>query len=304
MKIQGGRIHKANKKPLNAKGKGKGKCKGKDKSYIPKPKNPKPYAKEHLKKDDACQHYKEVGHYKRNCPAYIAELIKKMKQVGTASSSSVFTIELFSFLNKSWVYDTGYGNGIRTQVEAIGSDDLVLPNSLNYALETATRIHNMVPTKKVDKTPHELWYGKVPNLSYLNIWGCEALVKRDTPDKLQQRFVKCIFIGYPKETVGYYFYFPPENKIVFARYGEFLKKNLISQEVSGRAEELEDIQDIDTSPSENTSKISIEVEGFNHLKRKFFSFVGRCYAEMQSIKDNQVWCLVDLHPNCKIVGSK
>ncbi|GKF99850.1 retrotransposon protein, putative, ty1-copia subclass [Tanacetum coccineum] len=28
------------------------------------------------------------------------------------------------------------------------------------ALESATRILNMVPTKKVDKTPYELWYGK------------------------------------------------------------------------------------------------------------------------------------------------
>ncbi|GKE83056.1 hypothetical protein Tco_1553056 [Tanacetum coccineum] len=62
MAIQGGRIHKSNKKSLNAKGKVKGKCKGKDKRYIPKPKNPKPYAKEHMAKDDACHYYKEVGH--------------------------------------------------------------------------------------------------------------------------------------------------------------------------------------------------------------------------------------------------
>ncbi|GJT75973.1 retrotransposon protein, putative, ty1-copia subclass [Tanacetum coccineum] len=68
----------------------------------------------------------------------------------------------------------------------------------DYALETATRILNMVPIKKVDKTPYELWYAK------------------------------------------------------------FLEKNLISQEVSGRAEELEEIQDKDTSPSENTSKIPME----------------------------------------------
>ncbi|GKD43890.1 retrotransposon protein, putative, ty1-copia subclass, partial [Tanacetum coccineum] len=87
----------------------------------------------------------------------------------------------------------------------------------DYALESAARILNMVPTKKVDKTPYELWYGKVPNLSYLKVWGCEALVKRDTPDKLEQRSLKCIFIGYPKETMGCYFYFPPENKIVVVR---------------------------------------------------------------------------------------
>ncbi|GJU19637.1 retrotransposon protein, putative, ty1-copia subclass [Tanacetum coccineum] len=45
-----------------------------------------------------------------------------------------------------------------------------------------------------------------------------ALVKRDMLDKLQQRFVKCIFVGYPKKTMGYYFYFLPENKIVVARF--------------------------------------------------------------------------------------
>ncbi|GJT27798.1 retrovirus-related pol polyprotein from transposon TNT 1-94 [Tanacetum coccineum] len=132
----------------------------------------------------------------------------------------------------------------------------------DYALESATHILNMVPTKKVDKTLYEIWYVKVPNLSYLKVWGCEALVKRDTPDKLQQRSVKCIFIGYPKETMGYYLYFPPENKIVVARYAEFFVKNLITQEVSGRAIDLEEIQDEDTSPSEIASKIPMEVEGF------------------------------------------
>nr|GEZ46268.1 retrotransposon protein, putative, Ty1-copia subclass [Tanacetum cinerariifolium] len=82
---------------------------------------------------------------------------------------------------------------------------------------SAICILNMVLTKKVDKIPYELWYGKVPNLSYLKVWRCETLVKRDMPDRLQQRSVKCIFIGYPKETMGYYFYFPPKNKIVIAR---------------------------------------------------------------------------------------
>ncbi|GKE75883.1 hypothetical protein Tco_1537924 [Tanacetum coccineum] len=57
--------------------------------YIAKPKNPKPSAKEHPTKDDAYHHGKVAGHYKRNCPAYLAELIKKKKQVGTASSSGL-----------------------------------------------------------------------------------------------------------------------------------------------------------------------------------------------------------------------
>ncbi|GKA28092.1 hypothetical protein Tco_0714260, partial [Tanacetum coccineum] len=69
-------------------------------------------------------------------------------------------------------------------------------------------------------------------------------------------------LGIPNRNNGYYFYFPPENKIVVARYADFFEKNLLSQEVSGRAGELEEIQDEDTSPSEITSEIPIEVEGF------------------------------------------
>ncbi|GKF18574.1 hypothetical protein Tco_0063492 [Tanacetum coccineum] len=82
----------------------------------------------------------------------------------------------------------------------------------DYALESATCILNMVLTKKADKTPYELWIPKGNN-------GLLFLV----------------------------FYFPPENKIVVARYAKFFEKNLITQEVSGRAMDLEEIQDEDTS---------------------------------------------------------
>ncbi|GJY25489.1 hypothetical protein Tco_0400215, partial [Tanacetum coccineum] len=50
--------------------------------------------------------------------------------------------------------------------------------------------------------------------------------------------------------------------IVVARYAEFFEKNLITQKVSGRAIDLDEIQDEDTSPSEIISEISMEVEGF------------------------------------------
>ncbi|GKC73890.1 retrotransposon protein, putative, ty1-copia subclass [Tanacetum coccineum] len=190
----------------------------------------------------------------------------------------------------------------------------------DYALEFATRILNVVPTKKVDKTSYELWYGKVPNLSYLKVWGYEALVKQDTPGKLQQRSVKCIFIGYPKETMGYYFYFPPKNKIVVAGYAEFFEKSLISQEVGKMVVDLEEIQDGDTSLSEITSEIPMEVEESEEhslgdlneptsykaamLDPEFNRWLDAMNAEMQSMIDNMVWVLVDLPPNCKTVGTK
>nr|GEX13391.1 retrotransposon protein, putative, Ty1-copia subclass [Tanacetum cinerariifolium] len=127
----------------------------------------------------------------------------------------------------------------------------------DYTLESATRILNMVPTKK----------------------GCEALVKQDTRDKIQQRSVKCIFIGYLKETMGYYFYFPPENKIVVARYAEFFEKNLITLDVSGRAVDLEKIQDEDTSPSKITSEIPMEVEGFEQPQKEVIPICRVDYEE-------------------------
>ncbi|GJX65897.1 retrotransposon protein, putative, ty1-copia subclass [Tanacetum coccineum] len=114
----------------------------------------------------------------------------------------------------------------------------------------------MVPTKKVDKTPYEVWHGQAPKLSYLKVWGCEALVKRDTltkPDKLEPRSIKCIFVGYPKETMGYSFYHPPENQVFVARNAEFFENSLITQEASGSLDDLEIIQEEDTHPSIDTS---------------------------------------------------
>ncbi|GJW77154.1 retrotransposon protein, putative, ty1-copia subclass [Tanacetum coccineum] len=159
---------------------------------------------------------------------------------------------------------TAQHNGVskrrnRTLLDMVRSmmSQTTLPKSFwDYALETAARILNMVLTKKVEKTPYEVWHGQAPKLSYLKVWGCEALVKRDTltkPDKLEPMFIKCIFIGYPKETMRYSFYYPLENKVLVARNVEFLENSLITQEASGSLEDLEIIQEEDTHPSIDTS---------------------------------------------------
>nr|GFD18511.1 retrotransposon protein, putative, Ty1-copia subclass [Tanacetum cinerariifolium] len=60
-------------------------------------------------------------------------------------------------------------------------------------------------------------------------------------------------VGYPKETMRYSFYYPPENKVIVARYAEFLENSLIDQEASGSLEDLKIIQEEDTHPSLDTS---------------------------------------------------
>ncbi|GJW25854.1 retrotransposon protein, putative, ty1-copia subclass [Tanacetum coccineum] len=126
----------------------------------------------------------------------------------------------------------------------------------DYALESAARILNMVPTKKVEKTPYEVWHGQAPKMAYLKVWGYEALVKRDTLTKLKKLepiSIKCIFVGCPKETMSYSFYYSPKKKVLVARNAEFFENSLITQEASGSLKDIKIIQLKDTYPSVNTS---------------------------------------------------
>ncbi|GJW33633.1 retrotransposon protein, putative, ty1-copia subclass [Tanacetum coccineum] len=118
----------------------------------------------------------------------------------------------------------------RTLLDMVRSmmSQTTLPKSFwDYALEYAARIFNMVPTKKVDKTPYEIWHGQAPKLYLHRI---------------------------PKgKTMGYSFYNPSENKVFVARNAELFKSNLIDQEASGSLEDPEIIQEEDTNPSLDTS---------------------------------------------------
>ena len=93
-----------------------------------------------------------------------------------------------------------------------------------YALETAAFTLNMAPSKSVETTTYELWFSKKPKLSFLKVWGYDAYVKKLQPDKFEPKSEKCVFIGYPKETIGYTFYHRSEGKIFVAKNGSFLEK--------------------------------------------------------------------------------
>ena len=127
-----------------------------------------------------------------------------------------------------------------------------LPISLwGYALEIFVFLLNRISSKVIEKIPYELWTGKRPGLSFLKIWGCEGYVKRQASDKLASKYDKCLFVGYPKETKGYYFYIPSENKVFVAHNGAFLEREFISKRVSGRKTSLEEVQEpqVATEPS-------------------------------------------------------
>ncbi|GJS64367.1 zinc finger, CCHC-type containing protein [Tanacetum coccineum] len=157
-------------------------------------------------------------------------------------------------------------------------------------------------------------------------------------------------LGYPKETMGYSFYYPPENKVLVARNAEFLENSLITQEASGSLEDLEIIQEEDTHPSIDTSlhheeddleidkpqsdiipirrstrtrnapnRMCLYIDAEEHelgdlgepanykaalLDPESDKWLNAINVEMQSMKDNKVWDLVDLPPSGKTVGSE
>nr|GEU51871.1 zinc finger, CCHC-type [Tanacetum cinerariifolium] len=63
--------------------------KGKNKqAYAPKPKIPPPPKRENPAKDSICHECGETRHWKRNCPRYLAELLKKKKNAALGAGGS------------------------------------------------------------------------------------------------------------------------------------------------------------------------------------------------------------------------
>nr|GEW50682.1 hypothetical protein [Tanacetum cinerariifolium] len=376
--------NKSHKAAKGGHGKGKGKMgyASNNASFSPKPKTPpQPPKKDNPAKDAICHQCVEVGHWRRNCPVYLTELMKKKKLSQGASISGIFTIELYSFPIKSWIYDTGcgthicittqglqgskklkqgalslyVGDGHHAAVKAIGTYHLELPiskNNLVYFMavpwdgifeidmscsntnDSSIRygyVYLLKPKHEVFETfkvfqkevenqlrktikslrsdyggeymsqeflyhlkEHEIIAHRTPpytsqnnrvserrNRTLLDMvrsmmsqttlpksfwdYALETAVrilnmvrskKRDTltkPDKPDLRSFKWILVGYPKETMGYSFYSPSENKVFVAQNAKFFESKLLDLKASGSVKDLELIQEEDTNPSVDTS---------------------------------------------------
>ncbi|GJT90618.1 hypothetical protein Tco_1079463 [Tanacetum coccineum] len=235
--IQKGRVNKP-KPQANKKGKSKGKA-DKNKqvvAYQPKPKQNPPQKKENPKKDHmtSLQRSWSLEEELPSLPRRTCHIVKTPPP--TSSHNPCKKLQREGILES--INDESYD-----KCESCISGKMT-KKPFNNNIERATDLLGLIHTDVCGPLRH---VGP----------GAKAYVKRDSADKLQQRSVKCIFVGYPKETMGYYFYFLPENKVIVARYGDFLKRDLISQEFSGRDYELED-DHMDTLPSKNTSEIPVE----------------------------------------------
>ncbi|GJV64285.1 retrotransposon protein, putative, ty1-copia subclass [Tanacetum coccineum] len=90
--------------------------------------------------------------------------------------------------------------------------------------------------------------------------------------------IKFLFVGYPNETMGYSFYYPPENKVIVAQNAEFFENSLITQEVSGSLEDLE----------EEVYMVQHEGNGINEIdeEMKKFRFTQNCDESCVYVKSS------------------
>nr|GEU38533.1 hypothetical protein [Tanacetum cinerariifolium] len=198
-------------------------------SYALKPKNPPTPKKDNPAKDAICHQCGEVGHWRRNYPVYLIELMKKRSYLKELALQGLRGSRKL----KSGALSLYVGDGHRARVEDHG---IIAHRTPPY-----TSQHNGVSERR--------------NRTLLDM-GYEALVKRDTltkPNKLEPRAFRCIFVRYPKETMGYSFYYLPENKVFVAWNVGFFENDVIDHEASRSLEDLEIIQEEDTHPSLDTS---------------------------------------------------
>ena len=65
-------------------------------------------------------------------------------------------------------------------------------------------------------------------------------------DKIEATSNKCLFVVYPKETIGYQFYNSLEQKVLVSKHVVFLEEFLLQKD-SGSRIELEEVQDAQTN---------------------------------------------------------
>ena len=80
--------------------------------------------------------------------------------------------------------------------------------------------HQPSPTTALDGgIPEEVWTEKKVNYSHLKIFGCEAFVHipKEQGTKLDNKSMKCIFLGYADGEFGYRLWDPVKSKVIRSR---------------------------------------------------------------------------------------
>ena len=228
----------------------------------------------------------------------------------------------------------------RTLKEMINSmlNSSGLPHNLwGEALLTANFILNRIPFKNSNKSPYEVWKGRLPSYKMIKIWGCLAKVLIPLPKrtKLGPKTIDCVFIGFANASAAYRF-------LVYKSEVHDIHVNTILESID--AEFFEDVFPYKESPmsamykrtrdEQSTPMVQeqhTEPRKGSRIKKPknfgpdFISFMTigepQTYkeaitspealswkeainSEVESILQNHTWELVDLPPGSKPIGCK
>jgi hypothetical protein len=110
------------------------------------------------------------------------------------------------------------------------------------AIITAAYVKNrcLTSTNQENKTPHELFTGKVPDVSNLRIFGCNVYSYNDEQgkSKLDDRAIPGLFMGYGERSKGYVVYLQSIDKLVLSRNIEFLEGEVKSNKINTDSHDL------------------------------------------------------------------
>ncbi|KAL4364246.1 hypothetical protein GQ457_04G019210 [Hibiscus cannabinus] len=190
-----------------------------------------------------------------------------------------------------------------------------LPTSFwGYVLETTTFTLNRVPSKSVQKTPHEMWTGRRPNMSFMKIWGCKAYVKHHMSTKLE-----------PKSENEF---LTNSEKGRNIELKEVQQQQDIEPEVEGISQAVEENPfDLEKQPLRRSTRERYEPERYVFLvtthgdvilvdqdKPKTYQeavaspdsekWLEAMRSKMDSMSENQVWTLVEPPEGIKPIGCK
>ncbi|CAI5973764.1 unnamed protein product [Closterium sp. NIES-65] len=91
-----------------------------------------------------------------------------------------------------------------------------------YAVRYAAHQLNLWPrVSRPEVLPTGLWTRSPGVASRFHVWGCLALVRDTSADKLSPRAVPCVFFGFPEESSDFTFYYPPSHRFFGSRYVRF-----------------------------------------------------------------------------------
>ncbi|KAF6202186.1 hypothetical protein GE061_004584 [Apolygus lucorum] len=147
------------------------------------------------------------------------------------------------------------GRTLMNKTRALMFDSNIEKEMWGFAVQTATYLLNRSPCKATDKTPAELWFKKTPDLSRLQIFGCDMYAKvLEHTKKLDPRARKLMFVGYSNNS---YLLWDKENRRIISSRDAYPCKTEKSDENPQKGISLNFETDDDVSLSDHEEESNI-----------------------------------------------